>query len=212
MAWAVGLNVISACTASNPRPAPSLLSPAPSAAAAVSPYGNCPMLPVRAQTVSGDGLLNALGPFVPTWLPQGFGLVVGWRSDSSPGGGGFGRMRGAAASLLRSIRGQRKANRRHQSVNGVSQSVDTALGTKSEFLVSATTCAPTVMCCLFRPKIWQRTSLVSSLTGSTSRREISPKVLDCTSCSLTVDWAAGLGVTPGHWAHRDPAPHGDPAV
>jgi hypothetical protein len=45
------------------------------------------MLPVRAQTVSGDGLLNALGPFVPTWLPQGFGLVVGWSSDSSPGGG-----------------------------------------------------------------------------------------------------------------------------
>ena len=87
MAWAVGLSVSSACTASSPRPAPSLLSPAPAAAAAVSPYGNCPILPVRAQTVSGDGLLNALGPFVPTWLPQGFGLVVGWRSDSSPGGG-----------------------------------------------------------------------------------------------------------------------------
>ena len=212
MAWAVGLNVISACTASNPRPAPSLLSPAPSAAAAVSPYGFCTMLPVRAQTVSGDGLLNALGPFVPTWLPQGFGLVVGWRSDSSPGGGAIWTDAQCRRITLEIYPRQRKANRRHQTVNGASQSVDTALGTRSEFLVSATTCAPTVMCCLFRPKIWQRTSLVSSLTGSTSRREISPKVLDCTSCSLTVDWVAGLGVTPGHWAHRDPAPHGDPAV
>lgn len=79
--------MMSACTASDPRPAPNLLSPAPPAAAGVSPYGSCPVLPVRAQTVSGPGLLSALGPFVPTWLPAGFGLVVGWRSDGAPGGG-----------------------------------------------------------------------------------------------------------------------------
>jgi hypothetical protein len=25
-------------------------------------------------------------------------------------------------------------------------------------------------------------------------------------------WIVGLGVSPGHWAHREPAPHGEPAV
>jgi hypothetical protein len=37
--------------------------------------------------VGGHGLLGALGDFVPTWLPDGFGLVVGWSSDRQPGGG-----------------------------------------------------------------------------------------------------------------------------
>jgi hypothetical protein len=43
-------------------------------------------------------------------------------------------------------------------------------------------------------------------------RELETFVLDCGDCSLTVHWVAGLGVTPGHWAHREPAPHGEPAV
>jgi hypothetical protein len=27
-----------------------------------------------------------------------------------------------------------------------------------------------------------------------------------------VHWVGGLGVSPGHWAHREPAPHGELAV
>jgi hypothetical protein len=27
---------------------------------------------------------------------------------------------------------------------------------------------------------------------------------------LDVHWVSGLGVVPGHWAHREPAPHGEP--
>jgi hypothetical protein len=36
--------------------------------------------------------------------------------------------------------------------------------------------------------------------------------LNCTKCGLDVHWVSGLGVTPGHWTHREPAPHGEPAV
>jgi hypothetical protein len=43
-------------------------------------------------------------------------------------------------------------------------------------------------------------------------RELEQLVLDCPSCGRTVHWVAGLGVSPGHWGHREPAPHGDPAV
>jgi hypothetical protein len=38
-------------------------------------------------------------------------------------------------------------------------------------------------------------------------RELQTFVLDCSDCGRTVHWIAGLGVTPGHWAHREPAPH-----
>ena len=31
-------------------------------------------------------------------------------------------------------------------------------------------------------------------------------------CGLDVHWVSGLGVSPGHWAHREPAPHGEPAI
>ena len=41
-------------------------------------------------------------------------------------------------------------------------------------------------------------------------RELGTFVLDC-SRSQTVHWVAGLGVSPGHWSHREPAPHGEPA-
>jgi hypothetical protein len=43
-------------------------------------------------------------------------------------------------------------------------------------------------------------------------RELGQLVLDCSDCGRTVHWVAGLGVSPGHWAHREPAPHGEPTM
>lgn len=43
-------------------------------------------------------------------------------------------------------------------------------------------------------------------------RELEDFSLDCSKCGLDVHWVSGLGVIPGHWAHREPAPHGEPAV
>ena len=43
-------------------------------------------------------------------------------------------------------------------------------------------------------------------------RELEDFSLNCTECGLDVHWVSGLGVSPGHWAHREPAPHGEPAV
>jgi hypothetical protein len=43
-------------------------------------------------------------------------------------------------------------------------------------------------------------------------RELEDFSLNCSSCGLDVHWVSGLGITPGHWAHREPAPHGEPAV
>ena len=43
-------------------------------------------------------------------------------------------------------------------------------------------------------------------------RELEDFSLNCTKCGLDVRWVSGLGVTSGHWAHREPAPHGEPAV
>lgn len=43
-------------------------------------------------------------------------------------------------------------------------------------------------------------------------RELGRLILDCSDCGRTVHWVAGLGVTPGHWAHREPAPHGNPVL
>jgi hypothetical protein len=42
--------------------------------------------------------------------------------------------------------------------------------------------------------------------------ELGLLVLDCRECGGTVHWVAGAGSAPGHWAHREPAPHGDPVV
>ena len=36
--------------------------------------------------------------------------------------------------------------------------------------------------------------------------------LNCPRCGLDVHCVSGLGVSPGHWAHREPAPHGEQAV
>jgi hypothetical protein len=43
-------------------------------------------------------------------------------------------------------------------------------------------------------------------------RELEDFSLNCTKCGLDVHWVSGLGITPGHWAHRELAPHGEPAV
>jgi hypothetical protein len=43
-------------------------------------------------------------------------------------------------------------------------------------------------------------------------RELGELVLDCSDCGRTVHWVAGMGVLPGHWAHREPAPHREPVV
>src|SRR6185436_15039135 len=43
-------------------------------------------------------------------------------------------------------------------------------------------------------------------------RELEDFSLNCSKCGLDVHWVSGLGVTPGHWGHREPAPHGEPAV
>src|ERR687891_1107999 len=40
-------------------------------------------------------------------------------------------------------------------------------------------------------------------------RELGLLVLHCTACGRTVHWVAGLSGSPGHWAHREPAPHGE---
>lgn len=43
-------------------------------------------------------------------------------------------------------------------------------------------------------------------------RELGRLVLDCSACGRTVHWVAGLAASPGHWAHREPAPHGAPVI
>lgn len=43
-------------------------------------------------------------------------------------------------------------------------------------------------------------------------RELGRLVLDCSACGRTVHWVSGLAARPGHWAHREPAPHGEPVV
>jgi hypothetical protein len=43
-------------------------------------------------------------------------------------------------------------------------------------------------------------------------RGLEDQVLNCRACGLDLHWVAGLGVHPGHWGHREPAPHGDPVV
>jgi len=43
-------------------------------------------------------------------------------------------------------------------------------------------------------------------------RELEDFSLNCTKFGLDVHWVSGLGVSPGHLAHGEPAPHGEPAV
>lgn len=43
-------------------------------------------------------------------------------------------------------------------------------------------------------------------------RELRKLVLDCSRCGQTVHWVPGLGISNGHWAHREPAPHHSPVL
>jgi hypothetical protein len=43
-------------------------------------------------------------------------------------------------------------------------------------------------------------------------RELEDFSVNCSKCGLDGHWVSGLGITPGHWAHREPARHGEPAV
>ncbi|HET9723051.1 MAG TPA: hypothetical protein VFR44_04315 [Actinomycetota bacterium] len=43
-------------------------------------------------------------------------------------------------------------------------------------------------------------------------RELERLELDCSACGRRIHWVAGLGVRAGHWAHREPAPHGAPVL
>jgi hypothetical protein len=42
---------------------------------------------IRADRVEGSRLSDLLGSHRPTWLPGGFGLLIGWQGSNSPGGG-----------------------------------------------------------------------------------------------------------------------------
>jgi hypothetical protein len=70
--------ILGAACSGGAEPAPNLLSPAPSPDAEVTESGRCVMPPVRAQPISDQQLVQALGAYDPTWLPTGFGLVGGW--------------------------------------------------------------------------------------------------------------------------------------
>lgn len=41
-------------------------------------------------------------------------------------------------------------------------------------------------------------------------RELEDFSVNCSKCGLDVHWVSGLGVSPGHWAHREPPSHGEP--
>jgi hypothetical protein len=43
-------------------------------------------------------------------------------------------------------------------------------------------------------------------------RELEDFSLNCSKCGLDVHWVSGLGVSAGHRAHGEPAPHGEPVV
>jgi hypothetical protein len=43
-------------------------------------------------------------------------------------------------------------------------------------------------------------------------RELEDFSVNCSKCGLDGHRVSGLGITPGHWAHREPARHGEPAV
>jgi hypothetical protein len=44
-------------------------------------------------------------------------------------------------------------------------------------------------------------------------RELGKLVFDCTACGQEVHWVQGVSMAdPGHWGHRFPAPHLEPAL
>jgi hypothetical protein len=79
--WLLLLTIpLATCTSVLPTPAPNVASPAP-VATAVSPlaiHGQCLILPIRTKTARPSEVVEILGEQVPTFLPSGFGLFVGW--------------------------------------------------------------------------------------------------------------------------------------
>ena len=50
-------------------------------------------------------------------------------------------------------------------------------------------------------------------TKADLERGLSKFVLNCAACGQEVHWVQGISMSdPGHWGHRSPAPHGEPAV
>ena len=76
--------VLGACTSAGSTsvtPAPNVVSPAPIPLAHSSMNGECVVGFIRADHIAGRDLLDLLGSHVPTWLPQGFGLFIGWKVE-----------------------------------------------------------------------------------------------------------------------------------
>jgi hypothetical protein len=61
-------------------------------------------------------------------------------------------------------------------------------------------------------KMLRQELLQTKATKADLERELEGWVLDCSECGRTAHWVAGLGTSPGHWGHREPAPHGEPVV
>jgi hypothetical protein len=74
---------------SSPTPAPNVLSPAPRPTVKTLPEHECFVGTIAADRATGEELLDVLDPYVPTWLPDGFGLHIGWKPP------GFGDSAGA---------------------------------------------------------------------------------------------------------------------
>lgn len=65
-----------------PSPAPNLLSPAPEPVAEAALYtGECNVGIIRANHVRPGELPDVLGSYAPSWLPDGFGLLIGFRGS-----------------------------------------------------------------------------------------------------------------------------------
>lgn len=87
----IDLSPVSDASTASVAPAASLLSPAPKPLDEYTLLGDCNVGIIRASHVGPDGLLTTLGPYAPTWLPSGFGLLFGF--DGS--GNGIENGRGA---------------------------------------------------------------------------------------------------------------------
>ena len=88
LGWIVLVGV-TACTegqpSTGPSPATNLLSPAPVPAPPIDAPGDGQCFPgiIRADSVAPQDLAEVLGPYVPRWLPDGFGLLHGYQGDGS---------------------------------------------------------------------------------------------------------------------------------
>jgi hypothetical protein len=64
---------------------------------------------------------------------------------------------------------------------------------------------------------FERADRIGEFWGYLESRAFAELLIDCEedrtlrAVLVDVDWVSGLGIGPGHWAHREPAPHGEPA-